>query len=335
MIIDVTVNLIESEIDVSVVTTENTIAFVLIKQGGGVVPVISDLVYSALWDGNLDGASKNAIYDKIQTIVAGGATQLNELSDVGDSQHQSGRVLMGTGLEFASRLFLLNDISNLSGTPDGTLFLRDDGQWTAIPGGGDLLAANNLSDLVSAVTSRSNLGIGNIDNTSDANKPVSVAQQTALDLKYNASNPAGYINSAGAPVQMSDISDFETTTQLNTRDTNNRARVNHTGTQLANTIIDFAATVRATVLTGLSLVSAVAVTAADTILVAIGKLQAQVTINNAKVGVTTEEANTINTEVEAGMTGEDLVLNVLSCTQAEYTAGTPVATTFYIITDAV
>ena len=46
------------------------------------------------------------------------------------------------------------------------------------------------------------------------------------------------------------------------------------------------------------------------------------------------EVNTINTELEAGMTGEDLVLNVLSLTTAEYDAGTPVSTTFYIITDA-
>ena len=59
-----------------------------------------------------------------------------------------------------------------------------------------------------------------------------------------------------------------------------------------------------------------------------------ITTNNSKVGVTTEEANTINTELEAGMTGEDLVLNVLSLTTAEYDAGTPIATTLYLITDA-
>ena len=56
------------------------------------------------------------------------------------------------------------------------------------------------------------------------------------------------------------------------------ARANHTGTQLAATISDFAATALATVLTGLSLVTSTAVTAADTVLVAIGKLQAQVTL---------------------------------------------------------
>lgn len=34
-------------------------------------------------------------------------------------------------------------------------------------------------------TSKADVGLGNVDNTSDANKPVSTAQQTALDLKAN------------------------------------------------------------------------------------------------------------------------------------------------------
>lgn len=42
------------------------------------------------------------------------------------------------------------------------------------------------------------------------------------------------------------LTETETTTQLNTRDTNNRARANHTGTQLATTISDFASAVAAT-----------------------------------------------------------------------------------------
>jgi hypothetical protein len=45
------------------------------------------------------------------------------------------------------------------------------------------------------------VGLANVDNTSDANKPISTATQTALNLKYDASNPAGFITSAGAPVQ--------------------------------------------------------------------------------------------------------------------------------------
>jgi len=42
----------------------------------------------------------------------------------------------------------------------------------------------------SASAARTNLGLGNVDNTSDANKPVSTAQQTALNLKANLASPA-------------------------------------------------------------------------------------------------------------------------------------------------
>ena len=54
---------------------------------------------------------------------------------------------------------------------------------------GGLRAANNLSDLVSASTARTSLGLGSVDNTSDANKPISTAAQTALDLKAPLASP--------------------------------------------------------------------------------------------------------------------------------------------------
>lgn len=78
-----------------------------------------------------------------------------------------------------------------------------------------------------AVT-KAQVGLGSVDNTSDLSKPISTATQTALNLKYDASNPNGY----------------ETPTQLNARDTANRARANHTGTQLASTISDLNETVQ-------------------------------------------------------------------------------------------
>lgn len=70
---------------------------------------------------------------------------------------------------------------------------------------------------------KAQVGLSNVDNTSDADKPISAAQQDALDLKYDASNPSG----------------FETASELNDRDTANRNRANHTGTQTASTISDF------------------------------------------------------------------------------------------------
>lgn len=56
-----------------------------------------------------------------------------------------------------------------------------------------------------------------------------------------------------------------------------RDRSTHTGSQLTATISDFAETVRGTVLTGISLANAAAGTATDTVLVFLGKLQAQIT----------------------------------------------------------
>lgn len=59
-----------------------------------------------------------------------------------------------------------------------------------------------------------------------------------------------------------------------------RNRSTHTGSQLANTISDFASTVLSTVLTGLSLATGSAISATDTVLSALGKLQAQISSLN-------------------------------------------------------
>lgn len=61
-------------------------------------------------------------------------------------------------------------------------------------------AANQFALGVSALSARTNIGLGNVDNTSDANKPVSTAQQTALNLKAPLASPT-FTGSPRAPTQ--------------------------------------------------------------------------------------------------------------------------------------
>ena len=59
---------------------------------------------------------------------------------------------------------------------------------TQINGGTQIRSGTITADrLVEGTLSKSSVGLGNVDNTSDANKPVSIATQDALDLKQDLS----------------------------------------------------------------------------------------------------------------------------------------------------
>jgi hypothetical protein len=94
------------------------------------------------------------------------------------------------------------------------------------------LASPTFTGTVSGITATM-IGLGSVSNTSDLAKPVSLAQQTALNLKANIASPTFTGTVSGITAAMVGLG--------NVPNTDATSRANHTGTQIASTISDFAA----------------------------------------------------------------------------------------------
>jgi hypothetical protein len=120
-------------------------------------------------------------------------------------------------------------------------------QGPAGSGAGDMLKSENLSGLSDYAAARSNLSLGNVNNTSDTAKPISTAQQTALNSKLNASAVSAFgltlIDDASAAAAQTTLglgtaavldSDSDTTlgANSNTKLATQRAVKSYVGTQL-------------------------------------------------------------------------------------------------------
>ncbi len=102
---------------------------------------------------------------------------------------------------------------------------------------------------------KGDVGLGNVDNTSDANKPISTATQSALDLKAPLASPTftgtvtlptGTVTSGmilDGTIVNADIN-ASAAIALSKLATDPLARANHTGTQTASTISNFDTQVR-------------------------------------------------------------------------------------------
>lgn len=112
-----------------------------------------------------------------------------------------------------------SDTTNVHGITDtadlATKSYADTAEADAITAAGTA-ADTKISTAVAALT-KSSVGLGNVDNTSDANKPVSTATQTALDLKAPKAAPTFTGTLTAADVTISgNLTVSGTTTTVNT-----------------------------------------------------------------------------------------------------------------------
>ena len=108
-----------------------------------------------------------------------------------------------------------------------------------------------------------------------------------LDNKVDKVPGKGLSSSDFTAAEKTKLAGVATDATKNATDAALRDRATHTGTQLAETISDLAAAVRAVTLSGLSLENA-AITSADSILVALGRAQGQI---NQKLGLSGKAAD--------------------------------------------
>ena len=100
-----------------------------------------------------------------------------------------------------------NDTTNIHGIADTSVLVTTTGTQT--------LTNKTITSPAGLV--KGDVGLGNADNTSDANKPVSTATQTALDLKSNLASPTftGTVTAAALTVS-GNLTVSGTTTSVNT-----------------------------------------------------------------------------------------------------------------------
>jgi len=160
------------------------------------------------------------------------------------------------------------------------------------------------------VITKATVGLSNVDDTSDLAKPVSDATQSALDLKVPTSAlgvsvatlESGKVPSSQLPAYVDDIVEYanlaafpatgargiiyvalDTNRQYRWTDTVYVQMVSSPGTtddvtEGTTNLYFTAARVLSSVIAGLSTATSTVITAADTVLVALGKLQAQITL---------------------------------------------------------
>ena len=125
------------------------------------------------------------------------------------------------------------DVGELSvNLADAKLYTKDGSGNVILVGSGAGGAVSSVAGKTGVVTLvKGDVGLGNVDNTSDASKPVSTAQQTALDLKSNLASPT-FTGVPAAPTAAvgTNTTQLATTAYVNAEIANDATPISHVGT---------------------------------------------------------------------------------------------------------
>ena len=113
----------------------------------------------------------------VDNVVASLNTLLGEKHDSITSENKLASTLISTAVDET----LDQTLTSIS----STLTKKADLASPAFTGTPDFTSVSGITGLT-----KSHVGLGNVDNTSDTAKPVSTAQQTALNLKANLASPS-------------------------------------------------------------------------------------------------------------------------------------------------
>jgi hypothetical protein len=178
----------------------------------------------------------------------------------------------------ANKAYTATERAKLAGIATGATANSADAALLARANHTGTQAASTIQDFSTAADARVAAGIsarlGNVDNTTDANKPVSAATQAALNAKENAvaagtvsqyyrgdktfqtlnadAVPDGTTNKAFLDVERTKLAGIAAAATANSPDAVLLSRANHTGTQPASTIQDFSSAADARVAAGIT-----------------------------------------------------------------------------------
>ena len=175
----------------------------------------------------VDAHAATKLYVDTTASASGALLKVNDLSDLTDAPAARANLGLGTAAVLASTYFATaaqgatadaalqtvavpGDIT-ATGTPSASTWLNGAGGWSTPAGGGDMLAASNLSELTNFGTARTNLGLGTAATTAstdyatadtslqDAAAVATAAQGTTADTALQTVAVPADITATGTP----------------------------------------------------------------------------------------------------------------------------------------